>query len=139
FIITSKLPWEKYQHDESLQFLFEFGPGSNIKDHVLIIANHYDEKEIIDSMKVGIDSSSHDHFKLTMHECMGKSVKLVEISYGKALQKLVTGEIDATVWDAGAGLHRQPSNFKTVTLSHHNRDSEANREAVLVVRSDDKS
>src|SRR5699024_3729790 len=139
FIITSKLTWEKYQNDESLQLLFEFGTSSNIKDYVLIIANYYDEKESIDCMKVGIDSSSHDHFQLTMQECKGKSVQFVEISYGQALQKLVTGEIDATVWDAGAGLHRQPSNFKTVTLSHHNRDSEANREAVLVVRSDDKS
>src|SRR5699024_11308343 len=106
---------------------------------VLIIANHYDEKEIIDGMKVGIDSSSHDHFQLTMQECKGKSVQFVEISYGQALQKLVTGEIDATVWDAGAGLHRQPSNFKTVKISHHNRDSEANRKAVLIVRSDVKS
>src|SRR5699024_8986958 len=99
----------------------------------------YDEKEIIDGMKVGIDSSSHDHFQLTMQECKGKSVQFVEISYGQALQKLVTGEIDATVWDAGAGLHRQPSNFKTVTLSHHTRDSEANIDAVLVLRPDEKS
>src|SRR5699024_9441621 len=102
-------------------------------------ANHYDEKENIDGMKVGIDSSSQDHLQLTMQAGKGKSVQFLAISYGQALEKLVTGERDATAWDAGAGLDGQPANLKTSPLSLHNRDSEANREAVLVVRSDDKS
>src|SRR5699024_4028560 len=37
FIITSNLTEAKYQHDESLQHLFEFGRTSKIKDPVLKI------------------------------------------------------------------------------------------------------
>lgn len=138
FIIISRLTWEGIQHDKAFHLLFEFGPGSNIKDHVLIMANH-EENEITDGMRVGIDSSSNDHIRLTHQECEGKSVEFVEISYGQTLQKLLAGEIDATVWDAGAGLHRPPSSLNVVPLSHHTEASAANREAVLIVRSEDKA
>jgi len=136
FIIISRLTWEGIQQDEALRLLFAFGPGSNIEGHVLIMAENNDEDEITDGMRVGIDSSSNDHMRLTLQECEGKSVQFVEMSYGQSLQKLLAGEIDATVWDAGAGLHRPPSSLKVLPLIHSNGELDANTEAVLVVRSD---
>ncbi|TFJ94259.1 GntR family transcriptional regulator YhfZ [Lentibacillus salicampi] len=136
FIITSRLTWEGIQQDKALRLLFTFGPGSNIENQVLIMAENNDEKEITDGMRVGIDSSSNDHMRLTLQECEGKSVQLVEMSYGQSLQKLLAGEIDATVWDAGAGFHRPPPSLKVLPLTRRNVESDANTEAVLIVRSD---
>lgn len=138
FIIISRLTWEEIKHDEAFQLLFEFGPGSNIKDHVLILRDH-DQTEISDGMRVGIDPSSNDHFQLTLQECEGKSVQFVEISYGQSLKKLTEGEIDATVWDSGSGIHHPPSSLNVVPLAQQSEDAEANTEAVLIMRSEDKA
>ncbi|WP_373893581.1 GntR family transcriptional regulator YhfZ [Virgibacillus natechei] len=139
FIIISRLTWEEIQQDKSLHLLFEFGPGSNIENHVLIMSDNNEEKEITDGMRVGVDPTSNDHLRLTLQECEGKSVQFVGMSYGQALQKLMAGEIDATVWDAGAGLHRPPSSLRVVPLIRSNMESDANTEAVLIVRSDDEA
>lgn len=133
FAIISKLTWQEVQHEDEYHLLLSFGPGTNLGDHVLLTADHNVER-IIDGMRVGIDSSSYDHYRLTMEEFKGHSVQFVEMSYGQSLQKLLAGDIDATVWDAG--LNRPPSSLKMRPLSNRTKATGTNTEAVLIVRKD---
>lgn len=133
FAIISKLAWEEIKHNQAYRLLLEFGPGSNVGDHVLLMNDHHGDR-ITDGMKVGIDSSSYDHLRLTLEECKGKSVQLIETSYGQSFEKLFSGEIDATIWDAA--MIPPPSFLKIVPLAANVIHSDANTEACMIARSD---
>lgn len=136
FAIISRLSWEEEKDKGDLKLAFTFGPGSNVGDHVLLLADK-NATGIKDGIKVGVDPSSHDSFQLTLEECKGKSVEFVEISYGEAYSKLLSGEIDCTIWDVGT-LQTLPDNFKILPLSRekHSKVTNTNTEAVLVVHSE---
>lgn len=136
FAIISKLTWEEIKQEGEFDLILEFGPGSNVGDHVLLMPEHH-AGEITDGMKVGVDSSSVDHLRLTLEECEGKSVQLVEISYGQSIEKLLSGEIDVTIWDAG--FTPPPPHLKMVPLKNRKTKTNANTEAGLVVRADSGS
>lgn len=136
FTIISRLSWEEEKEKNDLKLLFNFGPYSNVGEHVLLFANK-DAEGITDGLKVGVDPSSHDSFQLTLEACSGKSVEFVEISYGEAYAKLVSGEIDCTIWDIGT-IQDLPDNVKIIHLSEENRSLHKNHntEAVMVVHTD---
>jgi len=133
FAVISRLAWQEEQGVGDLELRLSFGPGSNVGDHVLVLASPQ-AKGIVDGMKVGVDPSSSDHMHLTLEECRGKAVRLVEISYAQALPKLQAGEIDATVWDSGVPL---PASLGLAIAPRERRDpsGDPDTEAVLVTRS----
>ncbi len=134
FAVISRLSWLQEEPKGDLRQVFSFGPGSNVADHVLLLASPTAEG-VADGMRVGVDPSSYDHVRLTREECQGAEVQLVEISYSQAVPKLLAGEIDAALWDAGvtmpAGLP-----LKVVPRRHRTPDADPNTEAVLVARTD---
>lgn len=133
FAVISRLSWQGEEAPGDLRLVFSFGPGSNVADHVLVLAATGADG-ITDGMRVGVDPSSYDHVRLTQAECDGLSVALVAISYSQAVPKLLAGEIDAALWDAGVAL---PPNvpLKVVPRRHRTPDEDPNTEAVLVTRS----
>lgn len=135
FAIISRLAWEQEAAAGDLQLVLSFGPGSNVGDHVLLIAAGGPAQGIRDGMRVGVDPSSHDHLRLTLAECQGKAVQLVEISYAQTIAKLLAREIDAALWDAGVPV-AYPG-LVTLPRQHREADDTADTEAVLVVRAAD--
>ncbi len=134
FAVISRLAWQEEASTGDLRLLHTFGSGSNVGDHVLLLKRE-GPSEIVDGMRVGVDPTSHDHVRLTMEECRGKAVQLVEISYAQALPKLLAGEIDAALWDAGVAL---PAGTPLITRPLHQRDSagDPDTEAVMVIRAE---
>ncbi|MGE5589232.1 MAG: GntR family transcriptional regulator YhfZ [Bacillota bacterium] len=133
FAVISRLAWQEETAAGDLDLQLSFGPGSNVGDHMLVLASPQ-TRGIVDGMRVGVDPSSSDHTRLTLEECRGKSVQLVEISYAQALPRLQAGEIDAAVWDAGVPL---PASLGLTIVPRERRDpvGAPDTEAVLVTRS----
>lgn len=134
FAIVSRMAWEAEAPYGDLQLVHAFGPGSNVGNHVILLAG-LTVDALADGMRVGMDPSSHDHVRLTRAECAGRSVTLVELSYAQVVPRLLAGEIDAAVWDAGAPLP-QGAAVCMVPLSQRGPGAATDTEAVLVTRSD---
>jgi hypothetical protein len=134
FAVISRLAWESETEKQDLRLALSFGPGSNVGEHVLLLARP-DTGGIVDGMRVGIDPSSHDHVRLTMAECQGKTVQLVEISYAQVITKLVSGEIDAAVWDTGVPV---PEGLPLTVVPRRQREplGDLDTEAVLITRAE---
>ncbi|MBP2018471.1 DNA-binding transcriptional ArsR family regulator [Symbiobacterium terraclitae] len=135
FAIASRMAWEAEAGAGDLRLVLSFGPGSSVGEHVLLV--RADADGIADGMRVGVDPASHDHMRLTLDECRGRSVEMVEISYGQAMSLLLRGQIDATVWDGGAPL--VPPGLKTLPLRRQKSPPAGDTEAVMLVRSADAS
>jgi hypothetical protein len=134
FAVVSRLAWQQEEAQGDLRQVAGFGPGSNVGDHVLLLHGP-EHGGIVDGMKVGVDRSSHDHVRLTLAECEGKAVQLVEISYAQAVPRLLAGEIDAAVWDLEVPL---PPSLPLATVPRQQRDpaGDLDTEAVLVTRAE---
>lgn len=134
FAVISRLAWQEEPAPGDLQLVLSFGPGSNVADHVIVLASPAAEG-IANGMRVGVDPSSYDHVRLTQEECQGREVRLVEISYAQAMPKLLNGEIDAALWDAGVTLPTG-SPLKVVLRQNRTPTDGPNTEAVLVTRAE---
>ncbi|HEY3367329.1 MAG TPA: GntR family transcriptional regulator YhfZ [Symbiobacteriaceae bacterium] len=131
FAVISRMAWQAEEALGDLRLVLSFGPGSNVGDHVLVFGSP-EAAAIADGMRVGVDPSSTDHVRLTQEECEGKAVQLVEISYAQSLARLLKGEIDVTVWDAGVALP-----FPGLAIRPRQRrlaPDDPDTEAVLVIR-----
>jgi len=133
FAVISRLAWAEEGRDD-LRLVLAFGPGSSVGSHVLLLASAA-QTGIRDGMRVGVDPSSHDHLRLTLEECQGKAVQLVEISYSQAAPKLLAREIDAALWDEGVALPERTA-LTMAPLQHRLPGAELDTEAVLVTRTD---
>jgi DNA-binding transcriptional ArsR family regulator len=137
FAVVSRLAWQEEERQGGLRLVHAFGPGSNVGDHVLLLSSARASAEagIADGMRVGVDPSSHDHMRLTLAECHGKAVHLVEISYAEALPRLLAGDIDAAVWDAEVPI---PPGLALVIVPRRERDpaGDPDTEAVLITRAE---
>lgn len=99
YAIISKLAAKKLIEDgNDIMIIKEFGPYSYVSDHVIVF-NDSKVKKINKGMKIGVDNSSIDHKLLTDVACKGKDVKRVNISYSNILKKVMSGEIDCTIWN----------------------------------------
>ncbi len=91
--------------------------------------------EISDGMKIGIDSSSIDIAVLVKHECEGKNVKYMELTYNQILKSLQSKKIDAAVWSIDEIEDRTLSipygELKSSKLAEYNG---ANTKAAIVVK-----
>src|SRR5699024_12188054 len=78
----------------------------------------------VEGMRVGIDSTSVDHAQLTHKEFANQNVEFIETSYGNTIDKLVTGEIDATIWDAS--ISYLPESVSMLPLTQDEESSSYN-------------
>lgn len=131
FAITSKLAAKQSIEDGmDISIVIEFGLFTYVSEHVLILNNPL-KKSIEDGMKIGIDRTSIDHNMLTLKQCKGKNVELIDLAYNQIIAKVISGEIDAAVWNIDEILERK-INIKYYPLEK-NEIKYADTEAVLVM------
>lgn len=99
FAVMSLYAFERLAAREGGELVHSFPPGSYVSAHVVFFS-HPGPRVIEDGMRVGIDRSSADQAELTMAECQGKRVELVETPYMTLLEGLRLGRLDAAVWSA---------------------------------------
>jgi len=129
FIIISKMTWNNIKKDDTLTLLMDFGKQTNVSNHVLLVRNQF-MNGFVEGMRVGIDSTSVDHAQLTHKEFANQNVEFIETSYGNTIDKLVTGEIDATIWDAS--ISYLPESVSMLPLKQDEESSSANTIACLI-------
>lgn len=133
YIITSKLAGRNItKNHPNLEIIKEFGPGSYLSDHVLIFHNN-DDKDIKDGMKIGIDNGSYDQCNLVKLVCANKKVKYIDVSYPNLLKRIMSGDIDATVWNKDEIFDK----YLDVSYRRIEKD-DSDTNAVMIVRKDRK-
>lgn len=131
FAIVSKLAAKKSIEDGmDISIIIEFGLFTYVSEHALIFNNAI-KRSIEDGMKIGIDRTSTDHSILTLKQCEGKNVELIELAYNQIVAKVISGEIDAAVWNIDEILERK-INIKYYPLEN-NELNNIDTEAVLVM------
>ncbi len=111
FAIVSRLSATRYikEHDD-LMILMNFGKYSYISKHVICFKNPKD-KSIKNGMRVGLDEVSSDTLEITKKLCQNKKVEFVPMEYYQAIDKVISGELDAVVTnvdeinDKGTNVH----------------------------------
>ncbi len=99
FAVISKYALQEFLKDSlPISTIIDFGPESYCSSHVMIF---HDPKanNIKDGMKVGIDVDSVDQANMTKNICKGKRVEYVPVKYHTLLKKVLSGELDATIWN----------------------------------------
>ncbi|HLR59890.1 MAG TPA: GntR family transcriptional regulator YhfZ [Pseudogracilibacillus sp.] len=129
FIIISKMTWNNIKKDDSLTLLMDFGKQSNVSNHVLLVRSQF-INGFVKGMRVGIDSTSVDHAQLTYKKFANQSVEFIETSYGNTIDKLVTGEIDATIWDAS--ISYLPKSVSMLPLKQDEESPSSNTISCLI-------
>lgn len=83
---------------DNIVIVKSFGRYSYLSEHVIIFKNKK-FKSIQDGMKVGVDSDSVDQKSLSEEICKGKKVEFVHVDYSQSLKRVLSGDIDAAVWN----------------------------------------
>lgn len=131
FAVVSKLAaMYSINNGEAIDIAIEFGKYSYVNEHAVVFRDPY-KRVIEDGMKIGVDRSSIDHYLLTLSQCRGKQVQIINMPYNQVVQKLVTGGIDAAVWNIDEITERK-INIKYYPLDTSEFSGE-DTEAVLVV------
>lgn len=136
FIVMSELSAEEEMaHDLSLKMAVNFGKGTYVTSHKIFLASSKNNK-IEPGMKVGIDYTSIDQYKLTLLECDGLDVELVPINYMQLFENLQNGTLDAAVWNSDE--IRANKAFKTVDFKNEQAKQVADKasSSVLLIEKD---
>lgn len=129
FAIISKYAAEELQKKGvHIKIVKSFKKFSYLSRHVIVFHND-NARKIRDGMKVGIDKDSIDQCKLTDLLCIGRSVQMVPVEYNQVLQKTMSGEIDAAIWNEDE-ITDKLITINYVPIEIHNT---CDTEAVLVV------
>jgi len=143
FALVSKLSYEVARRErEELCLAVDLGPGTNVREHVLLIRGPFDgpSDRIVDGMRVGVDPDSIDITELTRHECSGLRVTAVEAPYTQFLGLILKGVIDAAVWDSEEGLPPREAGLRVVPLrGRADGTAPDTSAAVLVVHRDNRT
>ncbi|HMM22542.1 MAG TPA: GntR family transcriptional regulator YhfZ [Selenomonadales bacterium] len=94
------------ERGQEIDIAIEFGRYTYVNQHVILFSDTA-KREIEDGMAVGVDRTSIDHHLLTLSQCAGKRVNLVDLAYNQIISKLQAREIDAAVWNIDEILERQ--------------------------------
>ncbi|MCL6580929.1 MAG: GntR family transcriptional regulator [Firmicutes bacterium] len=139
FALVSKLSYEVARRERGeLCLAVDLGPGTNVREHVLLIRGPSDR--ITDGMRVGVDPDSIDITELTRHECAQVRVTAVEAPYTQFLGLILKGVIDAAVWDSEEGLPPREAGLKVVPLrGRADGTAPDTSAAVLVVHRDNQT
>lgn len=134
FAIISGYAAQKLEEANSrIQIVKSFGSYSYLSEHVIIFC---DKKfsAIENGMKIGVDSDSIDQKLLTDYVCKDKEVQYVHVDYSQILKRVLSGEIDAAIWNKDEIID------KAIDINYVKLDTgemPAN-EAVLVVNKEEK-
>lgn len=129
FAILSKFAAIDYlNQNNDIEIITEFEPGSFLNKHVVMF-NSPDHQVIEDGMRVGIDYDSIDQSSLTLEVSKSLDVELVEVSYNQLVEKLLTNEIDAAIWNDDEVARKTPS----ITTRDLELDNNYNTIAVIVI------
>lgn len=131
FAVVSKLAaFSAIKEGMDIDIAVEFGTYTYVNEHAVIFANP-DKKEIEDGMKVGVDKTSIDHYLLTVSQCNGKKIHMVDLAYNQIITKLQSHQIDVAVWNIDEIIERK------LNIQHYALTSDEfqnfDTEAVIVV------
>lgn len=131
FAVVSKLAAQhSISNGSGIDIALQFGKYSYVNEHVMVFSD-ISKRNIEDGMKIGVDKSSIDHYLLTLAQCKEKNVKIIDLPYNQVVQKLISGEIDAAVWNIDEILERK-LNIRYYALEVNNFSGE-DTEAVLII------
>ncbi len=130
-VVSNYAAMEFMKKNNKILIVKYFGPHSYLSEHIVIF---HDSKinEIQHGMKIGVDVDSIDQKNLTEKVCLGKNVEFVQVDYSQILERVLSGDIDAAVWNKDEVTDKIVKiNYVTVNL----QDVE-DTEAVIVVSSE---
>ena len=116
-----------------IRIVKSFGLHSYLSNHIMVFHDRRC-KDVQDGMKIGVDQSSVDQKEMTEWACRGKEVDYINVEYTQVLQKVLSGEVDAAVWNM------DEIRDKLYDMSYRILDfkQEKDTEAVIVVKKDRK-
>ncbi len=133
FAVISRFAAEEFiKKGENIEIVIGFGSNSYLSNHVIMFHDPK-AKEIKDGMRIGIDVTSVDQKVLTEKVCEGKKVEYVSTEYSCLIEKIVSGEIDATVMNVDETVDKKMK-INTQMIPNISTD---NTEAVIVVSKDE--
>ncbi len=131
FVVMSELAAEySINNGADIEIIMNFGKYTYVHEHALIFSNPINIS-IKDGMKIGIDRNSIDHYLLTLAQCEGKKVELVDLAYNQIISKILSGDIDAAVWNIDE-INERKIGIKYYPLENDKFNKE-DTEAVMVV------
>lgn len=134
FAVVSKLAAGYcIKNGEPIDMVVQFGKLSYVNEHAVVFRSPY-KKAIEDGMRIGVDKSSIDHYLLTLSQCKEKKVEIVDLPYNQVVQKIISGEIDAAVWNIDE-IKERKINIKYYPLENNLYCGE-DTEAVLIINKD---
>lgn len=96
WVVTSRYAAEAaWAHGFDTEIILALGEDTYTVNHVLVLNGH---DRLLPDMRVGIDTHSSDHAYVVRQISRGTPVNMVEIDYSTGIDRLLLGEIDATVW-----------------------------------------
>lgn len=120
-----------------VEIAVDLGPGTYLTRHVLVF-REAGKTDIESGMRLAFDPASVDHRHLTERICAGvRGVKLVEMKAHQTIRAILTGEIDAGVWNLDDILESGYEGLNVVPIRHFT-DLSAFTSAVLVIRRGDE-
>lgn len=97
FAVVSYLAAKRYiKEHNKLMILANFGKHSYLSKHVICFKDH-NANQIEDGMRVGLDEFSVDAKDITLKLCKNKKVAFIPTEYYQAIDKVMSGELDAVV------------------------------------------
>jgi hypothetical protein len=132
YAVVSKYAANEFlKKSDTIMIVKAFGVHSYLSEHIVIFHNKKISK-IMPGMKIGIDADSIDQKDLTEKVCKGIDVTFVQTEYSQILDKVISGDIDAAVWN------KDEITDKLVEINYINvaQDNEEDTEAVIVVSKD---
>jgi hypothetical protein len=134
FAVVSKLAAKhSINNGVGIDIALQFDKYSYVNEHAIVFSDPF-KRSIEDGMRVGVDKSSIDHYLLTLSQCRDKKVEIVDLPYNQVVQKIVTCEIDAAIWNVDEIIERK-INIRYYPLESNQFDGE-DTEAVLVINRD---
>lgn len=145
FALVSRFTYDVISAEvDYLELAVAFGPRTSVREHVVLVrvpdsGAGDGAPGIRDGMRVGIDSESIDISRLTLRECQGRAVDLVEVPYLQFPGQLQQGTIDAAIWDPEQGIPGLETSLRVVPLRGDDHGPVPDTgEAVLVVHRDNQ-
>lgn len=139
FAICSRYAAEKaLKENENLKITFDFGPKSYLTKHVVIFR---DSKcnQIQEGMRVAYDKSSLDQCEITSILTKNiKGIKYVDLRADQTIAAILSGTIDAGVWNYDDILEKGYSNLHMKPIPKEINLSELST-AVMIIRKENEA
>ncbi|MCI1857511.1 MAG: GntR family transcriptional regulator [Sporolactobacillus sp.] len=98
FIVVSGLTSDYLLDHYEVDSIKTLPAHTYLSEHVIVFRKNTDA-QIMDGMKVGVDSNSIDYAVLTKKILNHHNVQLVEMPYNQIVQRIQGGDIDAAIWN----------------------------------------